>query len=308
MSVTQTDPRVKLREIEGELTSAKETQAVLKRDFERAKSAFVKSKDNDPNSAVSKRAVRAHEELAESTKRVEELRDVQNAALRMFADSPLNRGGSGRNGPALDGIGDNPWRYAAEQISDLSAGVSRVEMPAADLLRRSGPMAAGFNVSPSSGWTGPSYLEEGIAAKGRDERHIYETLPQVRVEQGDLALTEFTQTGSRTVSGEVVRDPLATSEKAALELSLALATPSLEMFAVVVSEVPSQLFTSIDALSGFLQEEMAYQIRVALDAHVIAQITAATPPHSKSGTDLISRCATRWRQHEPSVPSRACWR
>jgi hypothetical protein len=278
-----TDPRTKLKEIEGELGAAREERAVLQRETEKAKAAFVKARDNSPKSAVFKRAQKSSEELADAVKRIDDLKEVQTATLKMFAQN----GSIGRdqNGPRSgDGAAGDGYALAARELN-LGAGNTRVEMAARDLLRS--PMAA-VTVSPSEGLTAPSVVGQFVQ-KPADKRFLYPLLAHQPVDPGVLALTEFTQTGSRTVTGEVERDPVATTTKADLALGVALATPSLKQFAVTISKVPSQLLESIDVFYSFLRSEMAYQLDLAVDAHVLAQIAAATPAKGKTGTTIVER-------------------
>jgi hypothetical protein len=221
--------------------------------------------------------------VADASKRIDDLKTVQIATLKMFGQN--GRIGRDQNGPRSgDGFGGDGYALAARELN-LAAGHTRVDMAARDLLRR--PLAA-VTVSPSEGLTAPS-VAGPFVSKPADRRFLYPLLQHESVDGGALALTEYKQTGSRTVTGEVERDPVNDSVKADLALGVTLATPSLKQFAVTISNVPSQLLESIDVFYSFLRSEMGYQLDLAVDAHVLAQVAAATPEHGKTGSDLISR-------------------
>ncbi len=282
MSATQTDPRQKLREIEAELSEARDENAVLRRERDKTRAEFANSPGNDPNSAVFKRAQKASEEFADSSKRIEDLTAVQVATLKMFGETP--RGRRDQNGPrAGEGGGGDGWATAARELS-IADGRLRVDMPARDLL------AAGLKVNPGEGgFTSPARDVPGVTASGQDHRGLYGVFPRENVEQGDLALTEWVQTGSRSVEGEVEREPTATSEKAKLSTELTLETPALVQWAVVIEKVPAKLFDAVPALQDWLTNELKYQVELGVDAHCLVQIAAASPPVGETGATLIEK-------------------
>ena len=108
------------------------------------------------------------------------------------------------------------------------------------------PALAATTITPSSGLTAPAYEVGGIVPIARDTRFLYPLLRSQQVEQGDMAIQEFKQVGERKVSGAIERDPVATTEKAKLALSLELATPP-QAARDLRGHVPSKLF---DAVSG----------------------------------------------------------
>jgi hypothetical protein len=276
--------KVKLKQVEAELSEAREEQAVLRREADKTRAEFAKSPDADPSTPTFKRAKAASELLAESVQKVEGLQAVQIGTLKMLGKDGRVR--SDRNGPTGEGFAGDGWDHAANNLS-ISGGQLRVDMPARDLLRS--PMAAGLKVSPSEGLTAPAYEVPGLVQMGADRRGLYGVFPRQQVEQGDLALTEFQQTGSRTLTGTIERDPVAVTEKAKLELEVTLATPSLVQWAAVIEKVPSRLFDSVPALLAFLESELKYQVELGVDAHCIAQIEAAAPPTGETGTTLIEK-------------------
>ena len=140
----------------------------------------------------------------------------------------------------------------------------------------------------------------------RDERHLFNVFPSEAFEDSDLGVSDYRQTGERTVSGSVERDPVSTAAKAQLAIEVTAETLPLKQVAVVLEKVPSKLIEALSTFQAFLQNEMAYQLRVALDAHVSAAITAAEPTKGETGADLIAKIRTavqeaRAKGAKPSV-------
>ena len=263
----------KLKQVESELSQAREENAVLRRERDRTRADYAKSRDNDPNSQPFKRA----------TKAVEELAKVQVGVLKM-----MGRGGrvaADRNGPRSGDFGHG-WEHIAHSI-DLEGGRSRVDVPVVDLLRGS-PMAAGVTISPSSGLTSPQIMEP-FTPLPQDVRHIWRHFPGQQVDPGILAVSDFKQKGSRTVTGTVERDPVATSSKATLGLEVELETPPLKQLAIVIEKVPVKLLSAIDTFAAWLQNEAAYQVSLALDVHCLAQVKMAKPPHEEEGATMVEK-------------------
>jgi hypothetical protein len=235
----------------------------------------AKAGPDSPEFTAYQQASDAYGEAATDVHQLEEER------AQLLAGRPsLSR--LGPNGPedGSFGVSGDGWSVAARGL-DLPAGRLRVDMPAQNIL-------AAVSVSPSEGLSAPA-LTTQFMQKAQDLRFLYPAFPRQIVDDGDLAITEFRQTGSRTVTGEIERDPMATTEKAKVGLSVTLETPSLSMFAAVVDEVPSKLFDAIPPFEAFLRNELGFQIDKAIDAHAIAQIVAATPAHGKTGTSLIEK-------------------
>ena len=53
--------------------------------------------------------------------------------------------------------------------------------------------------------------------------------------------------------------------------------------AILIDAIPAEMLLDISALRNFLNGEMTHQINVALDAHVVEQIVAASPPATSTG-------------------------
>jgi hypothetical protein len=61
------------------------------------------------------------------------------------------------------------------------------------------------------------------------------------------------------------------------------------MFAVTISAIPNEILSSVRALQAFLGAEGRFQVETAIDAHVLDQIVAASPPFGTTGTTLIDK-------------------
>ena len=106
------------------------------------------------------------------------------------------------------------WMLAAHE---LASGNQQVKLEARNLLRS--PMAA-VTTTPSEALKAPS-IELPFLPLPADRRFIYPVFQRGQLEGGSLALTEFRQT-SRTLTGEVERDPVAATTKADLALGIEL--------------------------------------------------------------------------------------
>ena len=238
----------------------------------------------------------AAEALAESSEKLDDLREAQAFLLR---EAGLHQSaGRDQNGPCSGEFGDGLARVA-EQLDRQRE--SMVETPARDIL------AAGFNVSPGSGLTAPAVMTP-FMPKAQPRQFLFTSFPAGNVEDGELAITEWRQTGSRTVTGTVLRDPVSVAEKAKVELSIALQTPSLKQVAIVAREIPNQLFLSVDLFEQWLLNELTYQLQLGVEAHCLAQIGAATPPHGWEGTTLIEQIRHGVAEMKRPARPRASWR
>jgi hypothetical protein len=272
---TDTDARKKLKTIESELSAARGEAAVLRRDFEKAKAAFAQSPTNDPSAGVFKRAQKASEELAEAETKIKGLEEVQIGLLKMMGESQHSR--RDQNGPRSGDHG-GAWQALARQI-DLGAGIVQAEQRLGDLIPK--VPQAGLTVE-GSGVPGPALQIPGVIPTAQDRRFL---APRLRTEQIDdftLSLSDWKQTGSRSVSGEVERSPTDTSEKAQLSIAVEHEAVELKQLAIVVDDLPSKL-VSAEGFAEWCEIELEYQLARSLDAHILSQITAASPPTGKEG-------------------------
>src|SRR5207249_8823996 len=119
--------------------------------------------------------------------------------------------GHDRNGPRSGDGGMNAWAQAAHEL-DLPSGRTRIDRHADNFLS---PPFAAVKVTPGESLTQPSYMAPFIE-KGMDLRFLFPSFPRTPLEHGELAIWDYRQKGSRTVTGEIERDPVAATEKATL--------------------------------------------------------------------------------------------
>jgi hypothetical protein len=126
-----------------------------------------------------------------------------------------------------------------------------------------------------------------ITAAGRDQRFLWPNL-DIRSAVGFTAVSDYKQT-ARTVTGDVERSPVATTDKASLGVTLEHVVTALRQFAVVVDGVPNEMLENMDNLRTFLDTEGRFQVEKAIDSHVLSQIVAASPPFGNTGTGLVEQ-------------------
>jgi hypothetical protein len=304
MTATKTpDLRDRLRDINADISQARTEKAACERLHNESKAKLARL--TVPPAELTrtpeyKAAERTRDDLAEIDDRIENLQEAQVGLLEMLGGDQR----TGRNGPRnVDSPADDGFAYVAHELN-LAEGRNRVNLPLGDLLRS--PAMAAVKVTPSSGISAPT-VSAPFMQLARDERHVWMLFPTgERLNPDTAAIQDYRQKGSRTVTGSVPRDPVATTSKAKLGLEVELVNTPLKQFAVVVEKVPSKLFDFIPAFQAFLNSEMAFQISLALDVHCLAQITAATPPSGLEGATLIEQvrngvAAMRARGAKPSV-------
>jgi hypothetical protein len=275
---TATDTLDKQRELDGlsrALDDARSELRFFNEDFERKRDAWTRSGKGF------EAAEKARVELNDKRAEIKALEKRQVAVLESVGTRVARRGMAGL-GSDWQGDGDG-WSQIAQEL-DLAEGRNRVDVPLGDLLDTFGSIT----VTPSSGLKAPALMQAFIA-KAQDQRHIHEAFPVTQLDPTVLAIADYRQTGSRTVTGSVERDPASTESKAKLALSVELETPPLKQQAIVLDDVPVKLIEAIEGFDAFLRNEMVYQLNLALDAHTLAQITAAAPPSGKEGTTLIEQ-------------------
>jgi hypothetical protein len=127
----------------------------------------------------------------------------------------------------------------------------------------------------------------GIVPMGKDERFLWPLLPSTDTGRM-LSIEDYRQT-ARTLTGTVERAIDATTAKATVDVTLALVTEALKQEAVLMPSIPNAILQNIPTLDTFMASEGRFQIDKALDAHVLAQIVAATPAFGNTGTGLIAQ-------------------
>jgi hypothetical protein len=127
----------------------------------------------------------------------------------------------------------------------------------------------------------------GVTPRGRDARWLWPQM--VRVNAGDnTSVSDFRQV-ARAVSGDRERAITAVTEKARLSVTVQHVVEPLKQVAVVLDEIPNAILASDPLFEQFFNAEGRFAIGQALDAHVVARITAASPPAGNTGTGLVER-------------------
>jgi hypothetical protein len=101
-------------------------------------------------------------------------------------------------------------------------------------------------------------------------------------------VSDFKQT-ARSVTGSVSRAIDATTTKAELGVTVVHGLEVLQQLAILASSIPNALLEDMNQLSDFLQAEMRFQVFSALDAHIVAQLIAASPPTFSTGANDVEK-------------------
>jgi hypothetical protein len=256
---------------------------------------------------VTEAELRRAGELTDERVRVDAALEANGQAIQGYLsllEPGIARHGVNGNGPRS---GDGPWQNPFhELLSTLHSGPRGLESTvwADELIHPPAPQAA-TTVSPASGVTVPSFEVTGIVASAFDERWLIDHLVQARVEVGDLGVQEFKQTGARTLTGAIERDPLSVEPKAALSLGLKVEQVPLKQEAVVIDKVPSELFPAVQGLGdnapltggategglmlGWLTSEGGKQVKIGIESHIVAAITAVKPAFSETGVGKLAQ-------------------
>ncbi len=185
-------------------------------------------------------------------------------------------GGSGRSGF----VGGNVKGLAAEMLKggfNFDANRLKVSGSAFDALK-----ANDFPDVTDIARSAPV-----IVPMGMDKRFIWPLMPRENL--GDsLSIQDFKQT-ARTLNGTVQRAVDSTSDKADLSVTIDLVNEAVKQHAVTIDNIPNAILRSMSQLSALLATEGEFQVHKSLDAHVMAQIVAASPPFGNTGANLIER-------------------
>lgn len=129
----------------------------------------------------------------------------------------------------------------------------------------------------------------GIATLPQDERYIYQLIEGVDAGDSlfvaDFRLTARSETTTST-GGPVERDPKGTAKKALLNVTVASFTEPIKQLAIIADGLPNAVVASAPQLTSVLSSEMQKALNKALDAHVLAAITAASPETATSGDSV----------------------
>jgi hypothetical protein len=300
------------REFDGvarRVSACRSAEKVARDEHAAARAAWERCGEPGERSREYRRWERAKEAHDAARQELAEAVGEQRGALGRLADG----GGIARNGDgprSRDGLWGDGWERLAAAINP-SGGIFEASVDLGSLMKPN-PLAA-VGVTPSSGWTAPSYEIEGVVPMARDVRYLYPLLRSQQVEQGDLGIQEIKQTGERKVTGAVEREPMSTSDKAKLATGLTLEQVPLKQLAVYADEIPDKLFDAVQGLGDnavavpplgpgsllleWLRDEMVYQLDRALDTHIIGQLIAAKPAFGEATGSLLTKIRTAVSAH-----------
>jgi hypothetical protein len=208
---------------------------------------------------------------------------VPTSTMRKFASAQREKQELSNEIRKLRGAPDGAGGVFGHAVK--AAGFDRVERPSVTMPTMSA-LGGVKNTLPSAElW---SQTSPGLVPMGRDERFLWRRLASKDIGT-DTAITDFRQT-ARTLSGNAVQRELdASSEKAALAISVEHIVDEVAQFAVVISDIPNSLIDSIDGFSAFLSNEGAYQVQTAIDQHVLDTIIDAPVTGVATGTTMIEQ-------------------
>jgi len=279
-----THTREKLDAVEARQRSLRDERARLTKLLDAAKVAVAEHETD----ATLNAAGAAKESLKSVDQQLEAVGEEQVQLLRHLGAGPGHEGWASKLG--------NGWGTAARRL-DLGRGVLSVDVPAGSLMAHA-PL-------PSSGGGRPVKLETP-ALRAANRQILYSVFEQLPIDDGDLAVTDFSVSFLTGALTGVERAPAATSQKADLGASVTAATPAVRQFAVTQDELPKVLFDNRVALQAYLEQEARRQLDLAIDEHVLARIAAAGPATGSTGSTLIEKvrnavAASRALGASPSV-------
>lgn len=224
------------------------------------------------------------------------LRDLENLRPQLEAAREAAAKADGvrsKTGPATDG-----WTKAATGLGKVAPG-DKVVLPLADLLRRKDADVADQEALAIR-------RESGVRPILEDSRNLYSLFSAVDPGAGALHVEALRMASRGLADGSVYliadaesgefsverSSPLSVEPKAEVDLAVELGSDPLKAFAALVSNIPNQAFQSVPALSGILAASLGRELNLALDAHVIAMIAAASPAVVSGGGDMAGKLRT----------------
>ena len=126
----------------------------------------------------------------------------------------------------------------------------------------------------------------GVAILPEDTRYIHPLMPR-RDAGTDLAVVDYRLTVRADSGGSaaVERDPTATTDKATIDRTVEEFVSDMREFAVLIEDIPNAVMAAAPDLSTLLQTELNRRLSRALDAHVLAAISDASPPSGVTTSD-----------------------
>jgi|GEM_PF-2102649 len=211
--------------------------------------------------------------------RIQQITDNEELRARMESDSYLQ---NSEGTKTMTTQFDNKSFLAS---SILAAGFDVKHSPTATVNMAS---AMGVKAPTLPGIGDINRTPPDVSGLGQDSRFLFPLLPTTDLD-GALSVQTFKQTGARTVTGTIQRDPTASTDKAILALTITAVNTSVAQVAVIIDSIPTAVLESIDSLREFLDSEGRWQIAKALDSHVMSQIVSAAPPFGMTGATMIEK-------------------
>jgi len=170
----------------------------------------------------------------------------------------------------------------------LAAAVAKsgFDLKSAPSVRLSGSAVFKANVFPAATTLRPIDVAN-VAPLGQDRRFLWPNLPSTHV-GSETAVSDYVQS-VRTLTGTVERAVDAATTKANVDVTVAASVEAVKQFAVTINSIPNVVLQSGPSMAAFLGGEGSFQVNKALDAHVLAQIVAATPAFATTGTTTIDK-------------------
>ncbi len=178
----------------------------------------------------------------------------------------------------LDGAEPNGWKVIAKAIS---SGMGEI-----DNARGVKQSVSLKSLTDSIDNDLESRVQQGISVLPSDQRFIYGLIEGA--DAGDsLYVSDFRLTArSVTAEGGVERDPRGTTAKARLNATIDSFTEPIKQLAILADGIPNAVIAALPQVTAVLQSEMQKSLNVALDAHVLAAINAASPETATSGDSV----------------------
>jgi hypothetical protein len=172
--------------------------------------------------------------------------------------------------PLLSGLQGAGWNMESKSVVKMGS-----------VLRRKDSSFPGGTVGELPATRAP-FVELTV-----DKRYVYPKLQQGSLGE-DLAITEYVESAAPTVTGSIERDPLATTDKATMDVAFDYVAEKAKQLAVVVENLPAAILTSFPTFAGVINSRMQGQLDQAADEHVLSQIDAAGPDSGGTGADTIA--------------------
>ena len=141
---------------------------------------------------------------------------------------------------------------------------------------------------------------------GADRRFLHDVLPTELLSSDETSVSSFRQK-SRTLPtlSNMIRDVAAVSEKPEVNTEAELVNEPLHQIAVTTQGVPNIMLESA-SFRSWINEDLTYAYRSAVDWHTLDEITDANPPTDHRVRTTSRPCCSRRRQWQPQGPARAC--